>query len=122
MIEELITQLVEKARSAYGETTFKYTKIWNQWRPGRKRGQQGQYWTNCGDDLVITKEEYKAGVEEGRIASHKAFFRKGDKDQASYWSYRRKIDSGGWLHVLTDALSRRADQIEDTTAAPDRGE
>lgn len=113
-IGDQIKSLVDVAEKEFGPVVFEYTKTFHHWNPPSRKPRREGCYTVCvsSPDPVITKEEYDAGVEQGKRDATQAFFRKEKEHGKSYYTFNRKVKEWGWLGVVKAELEKLADEKE----------
>jgi hypothetical protein len=91
--------LIDVARIEFGETEWLYFKKDVRWSQRGRRS--GSHFIAIGDGTPVTREEYEAGVAEGKRCQFEAFM---GRYPRSYVLYEKKIAKSGWREELIKIL------------------
>lgn len=99
-IAAMLSELIDAARSEFGEPEYVYRKVRHGWSPGRGR-KSGQHFTLIKKSPEITRAEYEENVEQGERDSVEAFMGRLHKE---YFTYRRELKADGWPQQLASMI------------------
>lgn len=94
-LNELLLDVVKKAREEFGEAMYKYYAIPVSWRPGRNGGHSRPI-TGL-ERYEITKEEWEQNKEESRRKRVAAFI---GEHKRFYTDYEQRRIADGWKEKL----------------------